>query len=205
MSDYDSSKYRVDAKGRLVPLDHIGPIDLQRDELVVELVTKAKGINQGLAEFRDQAFGDIEAFLALAAERHNVNLGGAKGNITMYSFDGRYKLQRQIRDRITFDEGVQIAKTIVDECLREWSAESRSELQAVVAGAFDVDKEGKISVRRLLDLMRLSITDERWKQGMTILRASMRSQDSKAYVRFYEREDKNGGQYLPISLDISNA
>ncbi|AXE37147.1 DUF3164 family protein [Chromobacterium phragmitis] len=205
MSDYDSSKYRVDAKGRLVPLDHIGPIDRQRDELVVEIVTKAKRLNQDLAEFRDQAFEDIEAFVALAAEQHNVNIGGTKGNITMYSFDGRYKLTRQIRDRITFDEGIQIAKSIVDECLREWSADSRTELQAVVAGAFDVDKEGKISVSRLLALMRFDIKDEKWRRGMTILRGSMRSQDSKAYVRLYEREDKNGGQYLPIPLDISNA
>ena len=37
MNTPDLSRYREDAKGNLIPLDNIKPIDLARDELVREI------------------------------------------------------------------------------------------------------------------------------------------------------------------------
>src|SRR5574343_1397570 len=79
--------FKQDAKGRLIPESQIKPIDIERSDLVTALIEKAKEQQQQLCDFKALAFGDIAAFVQLSAEQYEVNLGGAKGNLTLFSFD----------------------------------------------------------------------------------------------------------------------
>ena len=92
--------YMQDARGALWPVQSIKEIDRTRDELVREIVAKVKAENVRLARLKAEVFGDIEAFVALSGEKYGVAMGGKKGNVSLLSFDGRYKLQRAIADRI---------------------------------------------------------------------------------------------------------
>lgn len=194
--------YKQDAKGRLIPVETIKEIDLARDQLVQEIVAKAKVVSQVLGEFKTGVFADIGAFVDLSAERYAAKLGGNKGNVSLVSFDGRYKVQRAIADTLTFDEGLQAAKALIDECVHEWTSDARSELKALINDAFQVDKEGKISTGRILSLRRLDIEDEKWQRAMTALSDSVRVQCSKSYIRVYERVGDTD-QYRAIPLDIA--
>jgi hypothetical protein len=193
---------KQDAKGRLVPLATIKPIDLARDQLVQEIVAKAKALNAALASFKSSVFADIGAFVELSVERYDTRLGGAKGNVTLVSFDGRFKVLRAIADTLTFDEGLQAAKALIDECVQEWTAGARSEIRALINDAFNVDKEGKISTGRILSLRRLDIQDEKWQRAMSALSDSVRVQCSRSYIRVYERVGDTD-QYQAIPLDIA--
>ena len=157
--------YWRDAKGCLIPESMIKPIDKERDRLVNELVGKARNVSNVLARFKVEAFGDIAAFIDLSAEQYQAQLGGKKGNLTLYSFDGKYRIQRAIQDRIAFDERLQAARVLIDECLADWTEGASPELQAIVNQAFDTDKEGQINTGRVLSLRRLDIKDERWQIG----------------------------------------
>ncbi|MGS9926503.1 DUF3164 family protein, partial [Pseudomonas aeruginosa] len=86
--------YRMDAKGRLVPEKMIKPIDLERDHLVQEIVAKGKALSKALLDFKLATFGDIEAFITLSAEQYQAKVGGKKGNVSLVSLDGRYKVIR---------------------------------------------------------------------------------------------------------------
>lgn len=194
--------FRQDSKGRLVPENTIKPIDFERDALVSRLIEKVKEVQQQLKQFKALAFGDIAAFVDLSLEQYDVHLGGNKGNITLYSFDGQYKIVRQIQDSIRFDERLQAAKVLIDECIQSWSADSNDHLKILILDAFQVDKEGKISTGRVLGLRRHDIKDEKWLQAMEAIAESINVVDSKSYVRFYER-DKDG-KYQAISLDFAN-
>jgi len=194
--------YKQDAKGRLVPLATIKPIDLARDQLVQEIVAKAKALNAALASFKSSVFADIGAFVELSVERYDTRLGGAKGNVTLVSFDGRFKVLRAIADTLTFDEGLQAAKALIDECVHEWTEGARSEIRALINDAFNVDKEGKISTGRILSLRRLDIQDEKWQRAMSALSDSVRVQCSRSYIRVYERVGDTD-QYQAIPLDIA--
>lgn len=194
--------FRPDAKGRLIPLAAIKPIDLARDELVQEIIQRAKAASAALADFKNRTFDDIGAFVDLSAERYDARLGGAKGNVSLVSFDGRYKVQRAIQDTLTFDEGLQAAKSLIDECVHEWSEGARPEIQALINDAFQVDKAGNISTGRILGLRRLDIKDEKWLRAMDALNDSVRVQCSKSYIRVYERVG-NTDQYRAIPLDIA--
>lgn len=197
-----TNDYKQDAKGRLVPLATIKPIDLARDQLVQEIVAKAKALNAALASFKSSVFADIGAFVDLSVERYGTHLGGAKGNVTLVSFDGRYKVLRAMADTLTFDEGLQAAKALIDECVHEWTEGARSEIRALINDAFNVDKEGKISTGRILSLRRLDIQDEKWQRAMSALSDSVRVQCSRSYIRVYERVGDTD-QYQAIPLDIA--
>ena len=84
--------YMQDSAGRLVPIDTIKPIDLTRDQLVGEIIAKARLLNSQIAGFKGTVFGDIAAFVELSGEQYDVKIGGHKGNVSLMSFDGRYKV-----------------------------------------------------------------------------------------------------------------
>ena len=194
-------EYMPDATGRLTPVDQIREIDLARHELVLEKVAKAKALQKQLRDLKYELLDDIDAFVDMSAERYDVKLGGKKGNVTLVSFDGAYQLQRQIGEHITFDEGLQAAKALIDECMRGWTQDSSSEIRAIIDYAFQVDKEGKINTGRILGLRRLDITDERWQRAMTAISESIQVTGTRSYVRVYERDAH--GKYNTISLDMA--
>jgi hypothetical protein len=194
--------YRQDARGHLVPESLIKPIEMARDTLTQELVAAAKTMSLQMVAFKGRVFGDVAAFVQLSAEQYGANLGGKKGNVTLYSYDGRYKVQVAIADNIVLDERLQAAKALIDECINEWSQGSRPEIQVLVQDAFQTDKEGNLNTGRILGLRRLDIKDERWQRAMTAIGESVQIVGSKQYVRFYERVGDTE-QYAPISLDIA--
>lgn len=193
--------YRKKVTGELVPESMIKPIDKARDELVLELVEEAKRVSEIIAKFKSRGFDDISAFVQMSAEQYQANLGGKKGNVTLHSFDGKYKVQLAISENLVFDERLQAAKALIDECINEWATDSRDEIKVLVHDAFQTDKEGKINTGRVLGLRRLDIKDPVWQRAMTAISESVQVVGSKAYMRFYECGEN--GQYKPISLDIA--
>ena len=194
--------YWRDAKGCLHPESLIKPIDKERDRLVNELVAKAREVSKALADFKVQVFGDIAAFIDLSAEQYGTQMGGKKGNLTLYSFDGKYRIQRAIQDRIAFDERLQASKELIDQCLHDWTEGARPEVQAIVNQAFATDKEGQINTGRVLALRRLDIKDERWQRAMAAIGEAVQVVGSKSYIRVYERIGETD-QYQPVALDIA--
>jgi len=192
----------LDSKGRWVPRSLIRDVDLARHELVHELIGKARKAAAELESFKLHAVGDIDAFLALSAERYDVDLGGAKGNVSLTSYDGRFKVVRQMQDSVAFDEGLQVAKAVIDECLREWTRESGDEVRTLIEHAFQVDKAGKVSTERVFALRRLNITHPRWSEAMRAIGDSVHVSSSRAYLRFYERDAS--GRYQPINVDMTS-
>nr|DAI22381.1 MAG TPA: Protein of unknown function (DUF3164) [Caudoviricetes sp.] len=194
--------YWRNANGDLTPEELVKDIDKERDALVQEWVTKAKSLQKELSKLKNGMFGDIQAFIELSAEKYDAKVGGLKGNVTLYSYDGKYKIQRAINDHLQFDERIQAAKVLIDECLNEWSEGSRPELKALIERAFNVDKEGNLNTSRILGLRRVEITDKRWLNAMQAISDSVQIVNSKAYVRLYERVGDTN-EYRPISLDIA--
>lgn len=194
--------YRKNAQGHLIPESLIKPIDIERDRLVQHLVDRASELNSELADYKAVAFGDIEAFVEMSAEQYGAKVGGKKGNVTLFSFDGRYKIQRAVQERIAFDERLQAARALIDECFQEWTQNARPEVIALVNDAFRADTNGEIRTARVLALRRFAISDERWQRAMTAIGEACQVIGSKSYIRIYERVGDTD-QYRPISLDIA--
>ncbi len=200
----EGKEYWRDAKGNLTPAELVKEIDKARDALVHEWVERARDLSKAISHFKEGIFGDVQAFIELSAEKYGAKVGGNKGNVTLFSYDGKYKIQRAINESLQFDERIQAAKVLIDECLNEWSEGSRPELKALIERAFNVDKEGNLNTSRILGLRRVEIQDSRWQNAMQAISESVQVVSSKAYVRLYERVGETD-QYVPIALDVAGA
>lgn len=196
--------YMRDARGALVPIGLVKPVDKLMDELVRKMLTFAGSLSDQIARFRGHCFDDVGSFQALIAQEYGAEVGGRKGNITLTSFDGTQKVQIQVADLLEFGPELQAAKKLVDACLTEWSEGSGDELRAIVNRAFNVDKEGKINRAELFTLLRVDISDERWQRAMEAIRESIRVIGSKVYIRFYRRPDANA-QWQAVTIDLAAA
>jgi hypothetical protein len=196
--------YMMDGKGRLVPESLVSDIDKLRNQTVLELVDAAGTLATTLREFKEQAFGDIAAFIETSAEAYGAKVGGKKGNVTLYSYDGRFKVVRQMADQIRFDERLMAAKALIDECITEWTEGSRDEIKVLINDAFRVDQQGHVSANRVLGLQRLAITNPKWATAMRAIKDSIQIVGSSSYVRIYERIG-DSDQYRAIVLDLAAA
>lgn len=193
--------YWQDARGNLVPEAKVKPIDKLRDQCVRDLCGMAEAQMRGLATFKLQALQDVAALVAASIEQYGVKSGGDKGNVTLTSYDGEYKLVRQMQDHIVFGEQLQAAKALIDQCVTRWAVGANDNIKVLINDAFQVDKEGRINTGRVLGLRRLDIKDEDWQQAMQAISDSIQVASTKPYIRFYKRNATGG--YDPITLDLA--
>lgn len=194
--------YKQNANGHLVPIANISEQDQLRDQIVTALVPQAIALQKELKAFKALALKDISELIQIAGERYGINLGGKKGNVTLYSYDGRYKLQRAYQEVLSFTEELEAAKALIDRCLSRWTEGANDNIRAVVSQAFRTNTKGEIKTGKIIELMRLEINDEEWNRAMTALKDALHSTGTAVYVRLYERID-DSDLYRPISLDIS--
>lgn len=194
--------YMEDAQGRQVPVSMIKPIDLKRNDTVVSIMNDTFAERDRLVQFKKDVWLRIQDFLAESAKDSGAKkLGGKKGNITLTSYDARYKLIVAVNDSIQFNEKLQVAKELIDKCIASWTKDARPELRTIVDDAFNVGKSGLVSTTKVLGLRRLKIEDATWKKAMDAITDSMQVASSKTYMRFYERQDD--GSYKQIPLDVA--
>ncbi len=196
--------YMADAKGGLVPLDMIKAADKLEDETVRKIMGFAHALSEQVDRFRVHTMVDLDAFDELLMQEFGAKKGGKKGNRTYKTFDGLMKVQVQVADFVDFGPQLQVAKTLFDECLTEWSEDARPEIRAIITRAFNTDKEGQVNRSDILLLLRLDITDERWQRAMDAIRDAMRITGSREYVRFYQRA-KITDSWQAVTIDLAKA
>ena len=111
--------YKKNAKGNLVPIENIKPIDSLRDEVVLKMVEKSRLIQQDMLKFKNEMMEQLESFLELSASEYEVKWGGTKGNVTLVSFDGTRKVRLSVSERISLDERLEVAKELIHYCIND--------------------------------------------------------------------------------------
>lgn len=201
MTQIDLTQYRKDARGALVPVENIKEIDLARDDLVRELFAKVLPKRDELAALKREAMADVNAFIDMSVEQYGIKRS-VKGNTTLTSYDGQYRITIANQDVLQFDERIQAAKALIDECLDDYTKDANANLKVIVQKAFNVNAEGKINVRRVLELKNLKIEDEKWQRAMRALEDSLHIQTSREYIRFHIRNEATG-EYDLVNLDFA--
>lgn len=197
-------KFMIDATRHHVPLDLVKPQHVLEDQAVRKMIGHALDLNAQISRFRGHTFDDVNAFVDLLAEKYGGKRGGKKGNVTLTSYDGTLKVSVQVQDQLSFGAELQVAKSLVDDCITAWSAGASPEIRALVDHAFQVDREGKVNRAALFQLRRLEIDDERWRAAMAAVTDAIRIIGSREYVRFYRRADADA-KWEPITIDLAQA
>lgn len=197
-------EFMINAKGGFDPVDNVKAQYKLQDQTVRKCIGFALDLSAQVRRFRGHVAADLGALDALLAEKYDVKIGGAKGNRTYQTYDGLMKVQVQVSDLITFGPELQVAKSMIDACLIEWSASSRPEIQSLVSRAFRTDQEGQVNKADVFMLLNLDIVDERWQRAMEAIRDAIRVTGSKEYVRFYHRSSVQE-DWLAITIDLAKA
>lgn len=195
--------YMQNASGHLVPENKVREHDKLRDACARELAAEAIELNARLAAFKARALGDIDDLVAVAAERYDVHIGGKKGNVTISTYDGAYRVQRTYAERLEFTEEIEAAKQLINDCILRWSEGANDNIRVLVDRAFRTDKQGQMRTNAVLELLRLDIEDTDWQQAMTALKDSIQTAGTAVYVRVYQRlEDRD--EYVAVPLDLAS-
>ena len=194
--------YLKDAQERLVPVSTIKPQRLLEHELVEQLCEKAREMNWALAEFKADALLQVAALRDMVAAEYGAELGGAKGNMTLSTFDGRQQVQVQVSETLAFGPELSAAKELIDRCLQRWTKEADDKVRVLVEHAFQVNKAGRIDTQRVLSLRQIAIEDADWKRAMDAISDALRVHSSKTYIRFYEATEKSPVAPIPLSLAV---
>lgn len=196
--------YMRNSRGGLDPIDMVKEIDKLRDQMVKEIVVESMAESKRLQSMKQKFFETISSFVDLSAEQYGIQCGGKKGNMSFLSYDGEYKVLVSVNENVVFDERLQIAKQLIDDCISDWAKDSRSEIKALVQDAFYVAKNGNLNTSRILGLRRLDITDSRWQEAMKAISDSLQVAGSKQYIRIYRRNKENQDKYDLVNLDVAS-
>ena len=194
--------YMRNASGHLVPRAQVREQDLLRDETARKLATQAIALNAQLKAFKSQALADITDLVRIAGQRYDVVLGGKKGNVSITTYDGEFKVVRSVADRIEFTEEIEAAKALIHSCIARWSEGANDNIRVIVDRAFRTDSKGQLKTASVLELMRVEINDEEWQRAMAAIRDSIQTAGTSTYVRIYRRTGASD-QYEAVPLDLA--
>lgn len=192
----------MNAAGHLVPEHQVREHDKLRDGVARELAEAAVQLNAALTAFKAKALADLEDLTAISAEKYGVKLGGKKGNLSITTYDGRYKIERAYSERLSFTEEILAAKELIDGCIRKWSEGADQHLRVLVDRAFRTNSQGQLKTNDVLSLLRVEIEDPDWRRAMEALRDSIQVNGTAVYIRVYQRVG-NTDRYEPINLSLA--
>ncbi|MDX3805129.1 MAG: DUF3164 family protein [Bosea sp. (in: a-proteobacteria)] len=198
-----SEKFMRDARGNLMGLGQIKTQRILEDEMVRKVMRFARELSDQIRRFKGHTFEDLAAFQSLLEQQYGAPAGGPKGNVTFRTFDDSMRVEVKIADQVAFGPELQAAKRLVDECLKEWGADSHEMIRSLVTKVFNVEKEGQINRGELFTLLAIEHSDPRWQSAMEAIRDSIRVIGTKAYLRFRIRDEQ--GAWSTVTIDLAAA
>lgn len=200
IQNVNGKEYCINSAGSMVPIEAVRDIDKLRDSVVTRIAEKIKALEVYMKEVKAQCMSDIEEFLVISAEQYNVKMGGSKGNVMLTSYDGSEQIVLAKANNLVVNEGVNMAKVLIDEYLADITSEASPDLRAIVTLAFRV-KQGRMDVKRLMELKQCDIRDERWLKAMKIISDSVTVASTTPCLRL--RDKTAEGVYKTHMLEFS--
>lgn len=193
------------AAGNLVHESEISEQDKLRDQVVMGIATVAQRLNAELKALKEKALADINDLITISGEKYDMKLGGPKGNVSLLSFDGQFKLKRIHQDSIGYTEAMEVAKAKVFECISRWGQtvqeDAHKHLFTVATRAFRPTRTGEISIARVTDMLGAEIDDPDWKQAKQAVIDSLIVNGKAVYIQVQQRVGDK--KYQTILLDIA--
>ncbi len=191
----------LDPRGKAYPASMVHPLDKNRDQTVEAIVRNALALQERMKKEKERYHKRIAKHIAYMEKKLQGERTG-KGNIKLTNFSGDKQVEIKINDVQEFDERLQIAKAIIDDCFKRWSKGANQNLIVAVNEAFDVDRSGNVNKNRILGLRRWKINDPEWKRAMDIISDSLNTTGTKQYLAIRVRDGAEGA-WKTVNLNFS--
>ncbi|WP_085299286.1 DUF3164 family protein [Cognaticolwellia mytili] len=192
--------FLLNARGFQTPIDDIKPQDILKHDLVTALAKEAKALSKTHYDFKRKTFTEVNNLISLVAGEYDVNIGGAKGNVSLTSYDQKLRIQVGIADQISFGAEIDIAKQLITEVIEDELSDTNSFITQLMRDAFEADKQGHYNKNRILALRKYRDANktEKWEAAMKALDEAIICSDSKTYITFQERNIEGAWVQIPL-------
>lgn len=192
--------FLINSRGFQTPINEIKPQDLLKHDLVTELAEQAKAQSKAHEDFKKKVFSEVNDLISLVANEYDVSIGGAKGNVSLTSFDQKKRIQVGIADQISFGQEIDIAKQLITEVIEDELADTSSFIAQLMRDAFEADKQGQYNKNRILALRKYrdSNKSDKWGNAMKALDEAIICSNSKTYITFQERNIQGAWVQIPL-------
>lgn len=169
---------------------YIDYVDLEIKEqlshdLAMKLFGMAEPTHAKLAEIKKFCLSEFRAHREMMFNDHGKSVGGKDGGFSVKSACGKFLVRMTVAKHMTMGPEVEIAKQYFDECLDEWTANGAPEIREIVESAWQVNKEGKVNARRILELRKYKFTDPKWIKALELVEEAICNDSSTTYINFY--------------------
>lgn len=196
--------YVMNARGQLVRESVMSEVDRLTDTLVFFACNAAIAEQNRLRLLRESTTKDADALADLVLAEHGLKMGGHKGNRTLRTFNGQYKIEFVKQEyEVADDMDIAAAQTLIREFIDEGTQSMSADHRTVLDWAFKRNSDGRWDIRRLKDVTRLPIKHPKFGQAADIIIGAIRVGGVREYVRFYQRVQGSLDKYEPIHLDMA--
>lgn len=195
-----AKKIWKDHNGNEVPAAYVPKLDKERERIALAIYTKAVALSNKLKDFKEESFDVADGLFEAMLEEAKVKQNG-KGNYSITSFDKEIKIEISIQETVDFDDSIQIAHLKIKEYLEEKTGGVDRELQEIISHAFATTR-GKMDIKRVLGLFKLSIKHPKWMEAMELIKQSISRNRSKRYMRVFKKDKQ--GEYRAVDLNFSS-
>lgn len=192
----------VNHKGQEVPREYVSRYDQNKEKAVDKIFRRAEDIEAKLREFKNMAFDLADDLYNQMLAEANIDGTDRKGNFTFYSFDKSFRVEVSLKERIEFDERINLAQIKLSEFIAEKTNGSDNELRELVNNAFTTTR-GRLDTKRVLSLFSYKIKHPKWVEAMELIKSSISTNNTVRYMQISRRDPS--GAYNPVNLNFSGA
>lgn len=186
------------------PVGRFSPRDVLIHDWVHERVADAAKMQDVMVAAKTNDFEEFDLICDLIVEEFDTVVSGRRGGAQFESIDGLCKVQITTTDKKEISNSIIAAEELVRQVLDELTDGVSPDLRRIVDQAFVRNYQtGKISAARIVQLVNTPIEHPKWPQAQRALRAAIKKEGARRYMRFYRRESVKDAWEL-IDLNYSS-
>lgn len=191
----------IDSNGNEVPVKYVAAYDKAKDATVRRIYARFVKARRALEAVVAESVADLDA---LKGGKERL---GEKGNFSAQSFDGLLSVSIRQQYNVLLDERVVRARELmleyVNSVLDRVNGVDVSALRLLVENAFKANAKGYLPTGRILELLRMEVPNDKWREAKQILQDAIKPQRGKQYLACETRKSTRD-EFRAIRLDIAD-
>lgn len=178
--------------------------ETNRDKLIKEVLTDVKEIHALLSLFKEDLHLKMEE-QAKKLEEYGMMRSNSMGGFTLTSSDGLMRLRRRRDTEPVWDERSSKAIDLIRDFLTSTIKKKDLKLYEILMSFLQRNVKGELEYSRVMDLLQHEdkYDDERWKEGLRLIKESY-SNTLKGYGYEFQVKDTKSGKWTPININFSS-
>lgn len=187
------------AEGNLIAQCNISAHELRKDAFVTGLLKQVKEQQKQLQTFKANLMQAFEGFRIDMLDKFGTKLHtrGNGDNVSMFSFDGKYKITYKTAKLKTLGPEHDAARQLA----RDYYNSQKDKLPHDVLIAVQDFFVNDASIANTISFIGKDFQDETLRKAQEAAKESLLIIGSKSYFNFYERDEQ--GEYQQVHLNFS--